>query len=76
MQHRNDSSPQEVLDQLSAWFRIEAEKLPDDAQKLVLRALENRHTPTVGIALYELQNSGRLPLSWKEPIDAFWSFAR
>jgi hypothetical protein len=57
-----------VPEKYYAWFRCEAETLPDDVKRRVLRALEFRDPRAVFDALHKLGEAGQLPESWRAPL--------
>ena len=55
-----------------AWFRREAEALPANVKRKVLRALEWAEVRAVFFALHKLGEAGELPDSWKVPLGNFY----
>jgi hypothetical protein len=61
--------PQDHLNELGAWFRTEAENLPDDVKRLVIAILDTTDSRAVCHELARLRDAGRIPASWKPQID-------
>jgi hypothetical protein len=69
-------TPQDHLNEISEWFRVEAENLPIDAKHAVLNALDNRISAIVCRELALLRDAGSLPAYWGPSISDYcgWAF--
>jgi hypothetical protein len=67
---------QDVAEDLREWFRLEAGKLPADAEQAVLAALAHSNPEFACIKLFRLQTESKVPPSWDGRLKEFWDSAR
>ncbi len=71
----SQKTPAEVLSDLRAWFRTEADGLGPEGRAAVLDALADNNSATCAISLIEAQKAGLIPESWGAKLTHFWGFA-